>query len=289
MCSYAPRADQEHMHNRVAFTTGDWEYANMDGYERLIAFRTGDDFDLAVGQVESDRLRWQPKLPQDVQWNPKGPYRRLEQPMVYRRTIVFVKRPAGGKGLDYFVIRNEHEGPNLRATYCLHVESPDCKPQGQTIDFGTMTLFCARPAHAKFERFDWEFEKSKGGYSESTSGARLSTSGKRTQFITALYPSGKPPRMDAIPEGVRLIFDGGKTDEVTFGDPESARAGRTIKLKRDGKTIIVLTPSDIDLNRSQGEVGLFIPECGYDFGPIPDWLIQQRDAKIRARFMEAGD
>ena len=37
---------------------------------------------------------------------------------------------------------------------------------------------------------------------------------------------------------------------------------------------------EADLCRTQGEVGLFIPECGYDFGPVPDWLIHQRDKQF---------
>ena len=39
--SYSPRAGQEHLHNRVSFSlpdNPDFEFANMDGYERLIAF-----------------------------------------------------------------------------------------------------------------------------------------------------------------------------------------------------------------------------------------------------------
>ena len=32
-----------------------------------------------------------------------------------------------------------------------------------------------------------------------------------------------------------------------------------------------LTGKDIDMDRSQGEVGLFVPDAGYPFGVIPDW------------------
>ena len=31
-----------------------------------------------------------------------------------------------------------------------------------------------------------------------------------------------------------------------------------------------------DLDRFQGEIGLFVPDTGYPFGRIPDWLIRQR-------------
>lgn len=39
---------------------------------------------------------------------------------------------------------------------------------------------------------------------------------------------------------------------------------------------VTLTAEDLDLDRSQGEVGLFVPDAGYPFGEIPDWLIRQR-------------
>lgn len=53
----------EHVHNRLAFFTPQLAYANMDGYERLIALRISADADIAVGQVESSRLREVLKLP----------------------------------------------------------------------------------------------------------------------------------------------------------------------------------------------------------------------------------
>jgi len=37
-----------------------------------------------------------------------------------------------------------------------------------------------------------------------------------------------------------------------------------------------LTGRDIDPDRSQGRIGLFVPDAGYPFGDIPDWLIRQR-------------
>jgi hypothetical protein len=39
---------------------------------------------------------------------------------------------------------------------------------------------------------------------------------------------------------------------------------------------LTLTDNDIDMNRSQGEIGLFVPDAGYPFGEIPEWLIKQR-------------
>ncbi|MFW6218303.1 MAG: hypothetical protein ACOC4K_04855, partial [Verrucomicrobiota bacterium] len=279
MCSYSPRADQEHMHNRVAFTAGDFKYANMDGYERVLALETSRDVDVAVGQVESSRLREQPKVPQDVKWDPVGPYLRFDTPLVYRRTVVMMKDP-DGKAKDYFVVRDQHWGPKVKATYCLHVDSDKADRKGGRINFGNMTLFCATPEKFDYERFDWSFSKGKGGkgYSEKTVGVRLTVKGESTQFITVLFPSGNAPQMEAIPNGVRIRHPRGGVDEVLFGDEPAEKGGKTplVIVKRGGKARTVLQADDIDYDRSQGKVGLFVPDCGYDFGPIPGWLRRQR-------------
>jgi hypothetical protein len=291
MCSYSPRADQEHMHNRLAFFTDDWEFANLDGYEQLIAFQTSPEVDVAEGLVTNSRLRRQPRTPQEVTWNPRGPYRPLEADLQYTRTIVFVKHP-GATGAaaprDYFVIRDEARGAQVKSAYCLHVESNECQQAGPRFNFGNLTLFCAAPRDFKAERFDWGFEK-KGrggggdsGYRESTVGVRLVRPAAKThEFITVLYPSGDAPKMESVPGGVRITLAGGAIEEVIFRTPhvdESAEAPY-VRLKRDGREVVALSGRNVNTLRFQGEVGLFIPECGYDFGPVPDWLIQQRDGK----------
>ena len=101
-CSYAPRAGQEHMHNRLAFSTDKFPWANMDGYERLIAFKTSYDVDMAVGQVESERLREVTAKPPEV-WHQEYPQLHFEKPLCYRRTVVFMKNGAR----DYFVFRDQ--------------------------------------------------------------------------------------------------------------------------------------------------------------------------------------
>jgi hypothetical protein len=180
-CSYAPRAGQEHMHNRVAFSTRDLPYANMDGYERLIAFQTSDVADVAMGQVESDRLRFvQPYPPED--WDREWPQAKMDPPLQYRRTVVLVK-DAGGQ--DYFVIRDQFRGPTLDAHYCLHVLGQRCEPQGNRIDFDGLTLMVAAPQRFRFSRHDWAHGN--GGL-EVTQGARLSIPGADGEFITVLYP-----------------------------------------------------------------------------------------------------
>ena len=47
------------------------------------------------------------------------------------------------------------------------------------------------------------------------------------------------------------------------------------KKNRDGILAKGLSGKDIDMDRSQGEVGLFISDAGYPFGRIPHWLIKQ--------------
>ena len=143
--SYHPRAGQEHMHNRVAFRTDDLPYANMDGYERLIAFKTSPAADVAVGQVESDRLRACAKLPPEV-WDQRWPLHPFKGgSLTYRRTIVFVKGE-GATSPDYFVVRDQYWSPEpVSATFALHVlsEKMDRKgPGGQAVDFGNLTLYC---------------------------------------------------------------------------------------------------------------------------------------------------
>ena len=55
-------------------------------------------------------------------------------------------------------------------------------------------------------------------------------------------------------------------------------AAAFVTVSKDNRTVASLSGRDIDLNRSQGEIGLFVPDAGYPFGEIPDWLIRQRSA-----------
>ena len=271
MCSYGPRAGQEHMHNRVAFHTDALAWANMDGFERVIALKASTDVDIAMGQVESERLRVTTKYPPEG-WDVYLPEQRLEKPLTYRRTIVCLKN----HGEDYFVIRDQSAGPKVKATYCLHVLSDTCDRRASTIDFGNATLFCAHPREFAFGRHDWTFEKKKRDGSlllkEHTKGVRLTVEGETSEFITVLYPGGRPPKMEAIDGGVRV-----SDDEITFaGGIDDDDAATYVTVRRGGKAVMQFTGKDIDMNRSQGEVGLFVPDAGYPFGEIPDWLIRQR-------------
>lgn len=67
---------------------------------------------------------------------------------------------------------------------------------------------------------------------------------------------------------------------MTFeGEVDDDDAVNYVTVKRGGKTVTALTGKDIDMDRSQGEIGLFVPDAGYPFGVIPEWLIRQRYKK----------
>jgi hypothetical protein len=82
----------------------------------------------------------------------------------------------------------------------------------------------------------------------------------------------QPPAMKAIPGGVevggdRIVFAGGMDDDD---------ATTYLTVQRGAQTAVELTGEDVDLERFQGEIGLYVPDTGYPFGRIPDWLIRQR-------------
>jgi len=354
MCSYAPRAGQEHMHNRVAFHTEKLPYANMNGYERVIAFKTSADreppkggtpnggVDVAIGQVESERLRETTKVPPE-KWDWYLPEERFDKPLRYRRTIVAVRSVAASGSLadrraDYFVIRDQHDGPRVKATWCLHVLSDavertggkgrpatsptpqgggetkepsssrkgqrsnilknvgmSARPQGvgETFDFRNLQVFVAAPSRYEFEPFDWSHERKdkKTGevsFRESTKGIRLTVEGEQSEFITVLCPvrsagfspslpvgsAGLSPylRVSALPGGVQV-----GDDEILFaGGIDADPATAYVTVKRSGQLALTLTGKDIDLDRSQGDIGLFVPDAGYPFGEVPEWLCRQR-------------
>jgi len=120
-CSYGPRGAMEHMHNRLAFSTRELPYACMDGYERLIAFKTSDDVDMAMGQVESWRLRGVKDIGSE-NWHDEWPLMWFEdKPLTYRRTVVLLKGSP-----DIFVIRDQYDAPiELDVAYPLHVFNND--------------------------------------------------------------------------------------------------------------------------------------------------------------------
>jgi hypothetical protein len=268
-CSYHPRAGQEHMHNRLAFFTDEFPYANMDGYERLIAFKTGAVADVAVGQVESSRLRKVQQFPPE-DWDARYPELRFDRPLVYRRTVVCVK----GGAQDYVVFRDQFWADRpLHAAYCLHTYGDAPTRDAGRVSFGPkLTLFCATPTEFALKPFPWSHDN---GKHEETQGARLEMTGQAGEFITVVYPDGATPPMAAIAGGVevgddRIVFGGNQTTD--------GKADTVVRVTRGGKDALTLAGTDINLSRNQGRIGLFVPDAGYPFGDIPDWLIKQRAA-----------
>lgn len=349
-CSYRPRSGQEHMHNRVAFFTEEEPYLNMDGYERLIAFKTSEAADVAMGQVESDRLRVTNSQAPEF-WDRRWPLVQLTSPLVYRRTVVFVK----GNERDAVVLRDQYRSPvELGAAFCLH--SPDdvlvfqsgtngagalqdgamvladpaqdfekmgvmpgwvldvgsrvhgkedpfterygirsvkggaitvdrpiqaghnrpytiyrdtLKREGNSVRVGRVMVTCVAPKVSYVRAFPWRHDNGGG---ESTQGVRLETRGAEGEFITVLTAAGAKVAVEAVAGGVKV--DG---TEVVFADGWDATGGAAVvRVRREGREVVTLGANDIDLDRSQGDIGLFVPDAGYPFGEIPDWLVRQR-------------
>ena len=99
------------------------------------------------------------------------------------------------------------------------------------------------------------------------------------QFITVLYPGKAAGDPEASPAAcasaaTRLLLP------ATI--PSPAAPGRASPSNGRGKEVLSLDGREIDLDRSQGDIGLFVPDAGYPFGDIPDWLIRQRAGRPAA-------
>ena len=123
------------------------------------------------------------------------------------------------------------------------------------------------------KNFDWSHEN--GGH-EETKGIRLEISGQSGEIITVMYPGNNSPQMKEIPAGVHV-----GNDEIVFkgNQPESSKISEVVSISRSGKILLSLSGNEIDFDRWQGEVGLFVPDTGYPFGNTPEWLIKQRTKK----------
>ncbi len=285
-----PRAEQEWMHNRLSFLPNDpaAKFANMDGYERLIAFKTGTAGDVAVGQVESSRLRSEPQYPNEIISQDKGTVYPLDKPLVYRRTMVMVKPDPNKGGAAYFVVLDQASGPVVKSILNYHTTASGVSQSAGSpiINATPISIFVKSPQPTITDRiFWWHANKSGVGF-EQTYGATVSTRAAADKFemisAFALASAGTAPVMSVIPGGVNVTMPNSAPDRIIFIDaPKDANAKTAlIKLTRNGKEEVLLTVGDIDLERSQGKTGLFVPEAGYDLGPIPDWLITQRPSAV---------
>ncbi|MCM8802053.1 MAG: hypothetical protein NC827_01920 [Candidatus Omnitrophica bacterium] len=279
MCGYAPRADQEHMHNRVFFSLPDWKFANMDGYERVIGFKTSKEVDIGIGQIESKRLRWMPDLPEKIVWQAKYPVKFYQEPIIYRRYVIFIKSEKEDV-LDYFIIWDRFELPSdeIIPNYALHIEtSNDFIKEKEYFRFDEkLFLFVLSPLLFDFERFNWKFErKRKDGsiyYSEETKGLFIRSSEKnKKEFITLLYPSTNNipiANFNANERKLKISFKN-SSYEINFGKDllktNNKSKNLILLIKKDGKEILNLLEEDIDLERSQGQWFYPVLEAGYNF------------------------
>jgi hypothetical protein len=123
------------------------------------------------------------------------------------------------------------------------------------------------------KNFNWSHEN--GGH-EETKGVRLEFSGQSGEMITVMYPGNMLPTMNEVPGGVQV-----GDDVIVFAgrEPDSKQISAVVEVSRAGRNLLSLQGKEIDFNRSQGEIGLFVPDAGYPFGEIPEWLAKQRTTK----------
>ncbi len=268
-CGYHPRPDQEHMHNRV--NLGDDE--NMDAVGEMLAFRSTDVADVAVGQVVSDRLRKMPRYAHEIVWQAAYPRRTLEREARYRRFLMLVKHPDGSRLQDYLVLRDEL-ATDEPATFNLFTLSRRVRQEGRRFrcegQLGTdALLFVATPEPRKVrtDRWSWpergdsslipkDFDPKKSRWTrgEWQPWLRISAEPGRP-FLTLLYPrpDGEPaPEFEPLAEGrgirVRL---GTETEDVYLATEAPGDVG--------GQAVVVRgTERTVVLNR--GTVGPLAPE-----------------------------
>ena len=287
MFGYNPRPLQEFWHNRMSFGVGGTQQ-NMDGFARLIAVKFDKFVDVAVGTVSSRRLRTPPAVPPGI-WGAHYQETALNGPLNYTRTVLLVKK---GSQRDYAVLRDSFNSPIavdavLNQWYMQDGPTPCASVMSHTphqaiIDLCNSTLFVAAlnggDKLVNFSSYRWT-NHSEGN--EFATGVRISVdSVSTTDIVSILYPSGSlTTNIAPIPSfsingpTVTLKFTkSGAADMLTFDS-----SGNLVTFDRKGAvSMVVLQDSDLDLGRRQGKVGLTTLDAGYDFGYIPDWLVNQR-------------
>jgi hypothetical protein len=262
-CGYKPRPDQEHMHNRVNLGQDE----NMDAEGRFLAFRASEAGDLAVGQVESDRLRRMPRYPHQIVWQAVYPRRTLARPARYRRYLALVKHPEGSGLEDYLVIRDELASDEP-ATFNLFVLARAVRPEGQTVHFtgqlaaDAVAFFAAPDAvHVTLDRWSWP---TRGEASLIPEGFRLGEDrwreGELQQWVRVRAAPGRPllvvlypyrrgeavPAFEALADGRGVRVSLGQEAEEVFLATDSAEgvAGQAV-IRRAGRETVLLGPKDL--------------------------------------------
>lgn len=200
---------------------------------------------------------------------------------MYRRTAVLVRSTSAVRR-DYVVLLDEFDSPmpvyaQYNAWYVQEDAVADVVQSTKTsatVDLGNSTLFVGNMGVGlgTFLTTRWT-NQSEGN--ELVTGLRFAStrpSGK-SNFVSAMYPKGhtatldgKVPQFQLTGNTLSVSFSDG-TDIVEFND-----VGASVTLNG----ISLLHDADVDTNRRQGDVGLALMDAGYDFGPVPEWLLQQR-------------
>ena len=259
--SYAPRVGQEHMHNRLSFGTATMPWATIDGHERLLGFATHPEVDIAHGQVQSTRLRRTPKLPPE-EWDQRHDVEEFGGILTYDRSVILLK----GLAEDAVLLVDSWDAPQpLAVSFNAHVRGKEVAENGSHISVDDrFTALRILPEALPLERLDWSHEN--GGL-EETVGLRWTQEAAQGRMITLLWPGRNPPQI--ITENTNKLSVGPYTIQLTAqgqGLPQ-------VTVTKEGKELLVMSA---DTDKSQGDIGLFVPDAGYPFGPIPQWLREER-------------
>jgi len=296
MFGYNPRPLQEYWHNRVSFGVNG-TLQNMDGYARLIAVKFSPNVDAAMGMVASGRLRTPPLQPPGI-WGANYPWVPLGGMLNYTRTALLVKH---GPARDYVVLWDSSTSPHatdVTFNQWYIQDGASCAAllsntgSVATVDLGNSTLFIVSLNSGiplrDFVTLRWT-NHSEGN--EHATGVRIRVVNvTRSDLVAVLYPSGSltvgaapVPTVMADNSSVNVVFGEGLVDRLTFARDSGSHDGvgnegdNLITLVRNGGVAIdVLAVGDVNMDRDQGKVGLTTLDAGYDFGPVPDWLVTQR-------------
>jgi len=261
----APRAVQEHMHNRVSL--GDDE--NMDGAGELLVVETSPAGDVAVGQVRSDRLRKMPHYPHEAVRGAAYSRRELASESRYRRFLLLVKHSppgeaeAAGPGLeDYLVIRDELVSTEP-ATFNLFVLARSVRQEdrafifdGQLAADAVLYMATPDPDRVRLDRWAWPKQDESSMIPKDF---RVGTDRWRTgelqqwlrvtevrgrPFLAVLYPHPKgalAPQFEPLAggKGVRVTL-GDSSEEIYLATDPAPDAGGQAVIRRGGQTAILL-------------------------------------------------
>ncbi len=257
-CGYKPRPDQEHMHNRV--NLGDDE--NMDAVGEMLAFRSTDAADVAVGQVETGRLRKMPRYAHQIVWQASYPRRTLERQARYRRYLMLVKHPENSALQDYLVVRDELDAAEP-ATFNLFVLARGVERKDRILHFdgqldADAVLYVAtpEPRKVKLDRWAWPKQDESSlipkdfriGEDRWTRGelqqwARIAAR-PGEDFLAVLYPyrkGEKMPRFEALNggRGLRVSLGDESEDVYLATDPPDGAGGQAVVKRGRDRTVVL--------------------------------------------------